>query len=153
MAAIRSTTRTFPLSVPELPMILPGAMMDFRLSPPRKPNAPEGQQQPPSPFPYVKNSPVYRDFHKRDRVTVFLYEYVAEYDPPSNPMVQSAGARTNNRYTLFFQFDTFDPTRGKVKFNLNNIQANRNLADLTDPFSFWTTCLNISQIPLVQMAV
>ena len=106
------------------------------LPPPRKPNAPEGQQQPPSPFPYVKNSPVYRDFHRRDRVTVFLYEYVAEYDPPSNPMVQSAGARTNNRYTLFFQFDTFDPTTGKVKFNLNNIQANRNLADLTDPFTF-----------------
>lgn len=105
-------------------------------APPPRPNAEEGQQQPASPFPYVKNSPVYRDFHKRHRVTAFLYEYVAGYDLPPNPAVQSAGARTNNRYSLFFQFDTFDPTSGKLKFTLNNIQANRNLADLTDPFTF-----------------
>ena len=87
-------------------------------------------------FPYVKNSPKYRDYQKPDHVTVFLYEYVADTDPPTNAAIKSAGARTNNRFSLFFQFDTFDQSFGKVEFELNNIEANRNLADLTDPFTF-----------------
>ena len=87
-------------------------------------------------FPYVKNSPKYRTYQKPDHVTVFLYEYVADTDPPANAGIKSAGARTNNRFSLFFQFDTFDQSFGKVQFELNNIEANRNLADLTDPFTF-----------------
>ena len=37
---------------------------------------------------------------------------------------------------MVFQFDTFDQTAGKVTFELNNIEAGRNLADLFDPFTF-----------------
>ena len=65
----------------------------------RQDNGGEGSDG--SPFPYVKNGPKYRPFHAREHVTVFLYEYVAESDPPQNSAIKSAGARTNNRFAWF----------------------------------------------------
>ena len=43
---------------------------------------------------------------------------------------------TENRFSLFFQFDTFDTTGGTANFQLNNIEKDRILSDNTDPFTF-----------------
>lgn len=71
-------------------------------------------------FPYILYSPKARN-QRPDAITVFVHEQM-----PLN---------TRDRYTLFFNFDTFDLTSGTVKFTLNNIEKGRNLDDKTDPFT------------------
>ncbi|MDA9639767.1 prepilin-type N-terminal cleavage/methylation domain-containing protein [SAR116 cluster bacterium] len=83
---------------------------------------------------YVLYSPKAREFQKSDRVTVFLYEQYSGNSTVTDP--KGANALTNNRYSLFFQFDTFDQSAGSVNFQLNNVQANRDLGDIDDPFTF-----------------
>ena len=82
-------------------------------------------------FPFVLYSPKSRGYQAPDRVTVFLYEQYSGVT--STP--QSQNALTNDRYSLFFQFDTFDRTGGTVNFQLNNIEQGRNLRKRTDPFT------------------
>ena len=84
-------------------------------------------------FPYVLYSPKARSFQVPDHVTVFLYEQTST---PLNA-VQEAQFKslTENRFSLFFQFDTFDATGGTVNFQLNNIEKGRNLRARRDPFT------------------
>ena len=56
--------------------------------------------------------------------------------PVSTTGINNDSATTLNRYSLIFQFDTFDTTGGQVSFQLDNIEANRNLRDINDPFTF-----------------
>lgn len=87
-----------------------------------------------SSWPYVLYSPKARGFQVPDRVTVYLYEQMTT--PLSASQEATFKSLTENRYTLFFQFDTFDTTGGSVNFQLNNIETGRNLRDRTDPFTF-----------------
>lgn len=84
-------------------------------------------------FPFVRKSPSFRDFHRADHVTVYLYEQFKGNKSAVPP--KGNNALTNNRFTLFFVFDTVDQTRGEVKFTLSNIRPGRNLRDLDDPFT------------------
>ena len=85
-------------------------------------------------YPYVLYSPKSRGFQARERVTVYLYEQM------TTPLPANDEARlkslTENRFSLFFQFDTFDSTFGSVDFELNNIEKDRVLNNNADPFSF-----------------
>ena len=67
-----------------------------------------------------------------DRVTVYLYEQMTT--PSASE--EATFKLTENRFTLFFQFDTFDTTGGSVNFQLNNIETAENLRDRRDPFTF-----------------
>lgn len=62
------------------------------------------------------------------------------YEQTSTPLNAAQEAQykslTENRFSLFFQFDTFDATWGTVSFRLNNIERDRVLSDRTDPFTF-----------------
>jgi len=71
-------------------------------------------------FPYVLFSPKARN-QRPDSITVFVHEQMA--------------LKTRDRYTLFFNFDTFDATGGTVEFTLNNIEKDRDLDDRNDPFT------------------
>ena len=71
-------------------------------------------------FPYILFSPKARN-QQPDTITVFIHEQM-----PLN---------TRDRYTLFFNFDSFDGTSGDVEFTLNNIEENRNLDKRNDPFT------------------
>jgi hypothetical protein len=71
-------------------------------------------------FPYILFSPKARN-QRPDTITVFVHEQL-----PLN---------TRDRYTLFFNFDSFDSTSGDVEFTLNNIEQGRNLDNRSDPFT------------------
>ncbi|HBP58708.1 MAG TPA: hypothetical protein DD668_03930 [Alphaproteobacteria bacterium] len=84
-------------------------------------------------FPYVLYSPKARSFQAPDHVTVFLYEQTSTpLDAAKEAQLKSL---TENRFSLFFQFDTFDATGGTVNFQLNNIEQGRNLRARGDPFT------------------
>ena len=88
-------------------------------------------------FPYVKSAPMYREgYSRREHITVYLYENFMDTVPVSTTGINNDDATTLNRYSLIFQFDTFDTTSGQVSLQLDNIEANRNLRDINDPFTF-----------------
>lgn len=70
---------------------------------------------------YINYSPRNRD-EIPDSITVFLHEQHT--------------LNTVDRFSLFFIFDDNDRTGGKVRFNLNNIEPNRNLTSFADKFTF-----------------
>lgn len=72
-------------------------------------------------FPYVRYMAKARN-QRPDTITVFLYETIDR--------------NNKDRFSLFFQFDTFDSTAGQVEFTLNNMEQGRNLTDLNDPYTF-----------------
>ena len=93
----------------------------------------------PSPYPYVLYSPKSREtdmpgMQRPDHVNVFLYEQTSTNLPQS--LANTLKPTTENRFSLFFQFDTFDDTPGSVSFRLNNIEKGRVLSEKTDPFTF-----------------
>jgi len=85
-------------------------------------------------FPYITYSPRFRPYQKQDYVTVFLYEQ--DQTPLSASEESIRKSLTENRYSLFFQFDTFDKSGGNVTFELSNIEKGRVMSDLYDPFTF-----------------
>ena len=85
-------------------------------------------------FPYITYSPRFRSYQKPDYVTVFLYEQ--QSTPLTETEEKFFKSLTENRYSLFFQFDTYDKTGGDVSFELSNIEKNRVMSDLNDPFTF-----------------
>lgn len=90
-------------------------------------------------YPYVLRSPKSR-WHEHpgiqypEHVTVFLYEQTSTSLPAAD--VARLKPTTENRFSLFFQFDTYDDSHGSVAFTLNNIEKDRVLSDKTDPFTF-----------------
>jgi len=84
-------------------------------------------------FPFVRKSPSFRDFHRRDHVSVYLYEQFKGNESAVAP--KGSNALTNNRFSLFFVFDTVDQSGGSVEFTLSNIEPGRDLRDLQDPFT------------------
>ena len=89
-------------------------------------------------WPFVLYSPKSRETEMEgmqlpDHVTVFLYEQ----DRTTLPRAVANRLRPTreNRFSLFFQFDTYDDTGGNVSFTLNNIESGRDLSDRTDPFT------------------
>ena len=68
-----------------------------------------------------------------DHVTVFLYEQTST--PLNQAQETQLKSLTENRFSLFFQFDTFDTTGGTVNFQLNNIEQGRDLRARGDPFT------------------
>ena len=74
------------------------------------------------PNPFVTYSPRARG-QKMDAITVYLYE---------QDLLN--GLNTRDSFSLFFNFDTFDQTGGKVYFELNNIEQGRNLDNASDPY-------------------
>ena len=90
-------------------------------------------------FPYVLYAPKSHDvkhpgMQRPDHVNVFLYEQTSTN--LSQSLVNTLKPTTENRFSLFFQFDTFDDTPGSVSFRLNNIEKGRVLSEKTDPFTF-----------------
>ncbi|MGC6454604.1 MAG: prepilin-type N-terminal cleavage/methylation domain-containing protein [Candidatus Puniceispirillaceae bacterium] len=85
-------------------------------------------------FPYITYSPKFRSYQEPDYVTVFLYEQ--DSTPLSAVEESHHKSLTENRYSLFFQFDTYDKTGGDVSFQLSNIEKGRVMSDLYDPFTF-----------------
>ena len=85
-------------------------------------------------FPYITYSPRFRPYQKPDYVTVFLYEQ--DSTPLTKAQEKDLRSQEINRYSLFFQFDTYDRTGGDVSFELSNIEKGRVMSDMTDPFTF-----------------
>ncbi|MEX0502463.1 PilW family protein [Alphaproteobacteria bacterium LSUCC0719] len=90
-------------------------------------------------YPYVYFSPKSRwrehpGIQYPDHVTVFLYEQTSTSLPAAD--VARLKPTTENRFSLFFQFDSYDDSYGSVAFTLNNIEKDRVLSDRTDPFTF-----------------
>ena len=74
-----------------------------------------------TPGKYINYSPRNRD-EKPESITVFLHEQHT--------------LNTVDRFSLFFIFDDNDITGGHAKFQLNNIEPNRNLTSFADKFTF-----------------
>lgn len=72
-------------------------------------------------FPYIEYSPKARN-QRPDAITVYLYEMV--------------NMNTPDRFSLFFNFDTFDASGGNVDFTLSNMEQGRNLDNRNDPYTF-----------------
>ena len=89
-------------------------------------------------YPYVLYSPKSRenemkDMQLPDYVTVFLYEQESTTLPRA--VADRLRPTRENRFSLFFQFDSYDASPGDVTFTLNNIQPGRVLSDRADPFT------------------